>query len=289
MSRLKIFKISDEEIKRLYLSGKSLRDIAKIAQDTKGLTPLKKRLNKMGIDTSYSEKRKEMYGGKLSKAFKKYQLDETVFDIIDSDEKAYWLGWYMTDGYNNENKHSVSLRLQEKDTEILEKLKHFLKTDSPILKLKRKYKGKEVIYSELYISSIHLSKSLANLGVIQNKTHKKSIPNIDSKYIRAFIRGYFDGDGCISIVKNKNKKVESYNYQLNFTGNIEPLVFIKEYFEKQINLNDRKIHLNKNKSFTLLYSGRNVCTRILNFLYKDADLYLKRKHEKYIEYCISVE
>lgn len=54
----KLFKISDEEIKELYLNGKCLREIAKIAQDTKGLNALKKRLNDMGIDTSYTEQRK---------------------------------------------------------------------------------------------------------------------------------------------------------------------------------------------------------------------------------------
>jgi len=230
-----------------------------------------------------------MYSERISKSYKKYKLDDTVFDIIDSDEKAYWLGWYMTDGYNQETKHSVSLRIQKRDAEILEKLKNFLKTDAPILNIKRKDKGKEIICSELCICSVRFSKSLAKLGVIQNKTHKKSIPNIEEKYLKSFIRGFFDGDGCISITKRKRKKGIAYSYQLNFTSNIEPLLFIKEYFEKHLNLNDRKIHLRKNQSYTLLYSGRKVCTKILDFLYKDADLYLKRKHDKFVEYCISAE
>jgi len=55
---MKIFKISDEEIKELYLSGKTIREIAQVAQDTKGLNSLKKRLNSMGVDTSYTEQRK---------------------------------------------------------------------------------------------------------------------------------------------------------------------------------------------------------------------------------------
>lgn len=230
-----------------------------------------------------------MYSERVSKSYKKYKLDDTVFDTIDSDEKAYWLGWYMTDGYNHESKHQVALRIQERDTEILERLKIFLKTDAPILKIKRKCGEKEIISSELCITSIHFSRSLAKLGVIQNKTHKKSIPNIEEKYLKSYIRGYFDGDGCFSIGIKEGKRKTKISYQLNFTGNIEPLVFIKEYFEKHLILNDRKLHLRKNQSYMLLYSGRKVCAKILDFLYKGTDLYLKRKYDKYIEYCISVE
>ena len=107
--REKIFKISDEQIKKMYLSGKSLSDIAKIAQDTKGYMALKRKLNLLGVDTSRNMKR---YSYKLSKAFHKYTLDDTVFETIDTEEKAYWLGFLYADGYNNESKTCISLILQ---------------------------------------------------------------------------------------------------------------------------------------------------------------------------------
>ena len=53
----KVFKISDNQIKQMYLDGYSMKDIAKVAQDTKGLMALRKRLKDLGVDTTKNMKR----------------------------------------------------------------------------------------------------------------------------------------------------------------------------------------------------------------------------------------
>lgn len=273
MAQRKSFKISDEQIRQMYLEGNSLNDIAKVAQDTKGLMALRQKLIDLGVDTTKNMKR---YRSKMSKSCKKYKLKEDIFDCIDSDEKAYWLGWYMTDGYNHQSKCCVALRLQEGDKEILEKLKTFLETDAPIYTFKRG----EHKYVELNICSPHFSDSLAKLGVVQCKVHNKSIPNIDDKFIRSFLRGYFDGDGCVSIIPRKDRGVDSKTYQVTFTGNKEPIVFIENKLREELELNVRKINP-QHKSYSIHYSGKIICTKILNWLYKDATVYLQRKYNKY--------
>ena len=60
----KVFKISDNQIKQMYLDGYSMKDIAKVAQDTKGLMALRKRLKDLGDDTTKNMKR---YSLKMSK------------------------------------------------------------------------------------------------------------------------------------------------------------------------------------------------------------------------------
>ena len=97
---IKTFLISDQEMANMYLSGKTLREIAEVAESSKGLMSVRKRLQSLGVNTAYDGSK---YSLKLSKAFKKYELDETVFDIIDTEEKAYWLGFLMADGYNHES------------------------------------------------------------------------------------------------------------------------------------------------------------------------------------------
>lgn len=273
MAQRKSFKISDEQIRQMYLEGNSLNDIAKVAQDTKGLMALRQKLIDLGVDTTKNMKR---YRSKMSKACKKYKLKEDIFDCIDSDEKAYWLGWYMTDGYNHQSKCCVALRLQEEDKEILEKLKTFLETDAPIYTFKRG----ERKYVELNICSPHFSDSLAKLGVVQCKVHNKSIPNIDDKFIRSFLRGYFDGDGCVSIIPRKDRGADSKTYQVTFTGNKEPIAFIENKLREELGLNVRKINP-QHKSYNIHYSGKIICTKILNWLYKDATVYLQRKYNKY--------
>ena len=281
MAQKKVFKISDEQIKTMYLEGNSLNDIAKIAQDTKGLMALRQRLIDLGVDTTKDMKR---YKEKISKYSKKYKVKEDVFDCINSVEKAYWLGWYMTDGYNHQARNCVALRLQEKDREILEKLRTFLETDAPIYTFTRN-SGR---YVELNVCSSHISNSLASLGVVQHKVHNKRIPDMEYKYIRSFLRGYFDGDGCISITHRKDRGENSKTYQVTFTGNEEPMLFIEQVLRKELGISYRQLQPH-NKSYTLHYSGRNICTKILNWLYKDATVYLQRKFNKYKEYCISVE
>lgn len=285
MATKKVFKISDEEIVSLYLKGNSLSEIAKIAQDTKGLMALKKRLNDLGVSTKRTQERKLLYAERLSRAYKKYSLDETVFDCIDSKEKAYWLGWYMTDGHNNEVKHQVALRLQSSDEEILEKLKTFLKTTAPIYTYTRNSRA----CVELSVNSVHFSRALANLGVIQRKTHHKSVPNIDKKLLKSFILGYFDGDGCFSVTERNDRTETSLTYQLTFTGNVESLQEIERFIREQLDIKERAISKSRNQSYTLHYSGRKLCYKILNWLYEDEELYLKRKYDKYLKYRISAE
>ena len=53
----KIFKISDEQIKSMYLSGNSLNDIAKVAQDTKGVMALRNKLHELGVNTTKNMKK----------------------------------------------------------------------------------------------------------------------------------------------------------------------------------------------------------------------------------------
>ena len=55
--RKKVFKISDEQIKNMYLSGNSLQDIAEVAQDTKGLMALRNKLHELGVSTTKNMKR----------------------------------------------------------------------------------------------------------------------------------------------------------------------------------------------------------------------------------------
>lgn len=289
----KVFKISDEEIKKLYLDGNSLSDIAKVAQDTKGLMALRRRLQDMGIDTTKNMKK---YSEKLSKIKKQYDIDEYVFDVIDTEEKAYWLGFLFADGYNHESKNCIALRLQEEDNEILEKLKIFLKTNTPIYTFTRITRVNKLVkkYCELNIRSVYLSKQLAKLGCVQGKTYCLEFPDwLNPDLYSHFLRGYFDGDGCFS-VKDRLDRRKSYgksmNFQTTITGRFEFIKKCEEIISNNTGINIGKIQTFKNNyAVSLHYNGKNQTKKVLDFLYKNATIYLQRKYNKYKEYCISVE
>lgn len=285
----KVFKISDEQIKEMYLNGSSLNDIAKIAQNTKGLMALRNRLHKLGVSTTKNMKR---YSLKISKNCKNYTLNEHIFDIIDTQEKAYWLGFLMADGYNHESHCCVALRLQEEDREILEKFKTFLNSNNPIYTFTRKTPVGKIDrnYCELNICSPYFCRSLAKLGCIQAKTLTLKLPKLKDTLMQHFIRGYFDGDGCFSVIKrNDRKNLESKAYQFNIVGMLNPIQEIQDIICKNANVTKTPIRYRDSKAVTISWEGKNVCSKILNYLYKDATIYLKRKHDKYIKYCISAE
>lgn len=286
MGKKKIFKITDEEIKRMYLDGNSMSDIAKIAQDTKGLMALRQKLIDMGVDTTLNMKK---YQFKFSKAFKKYKFNENYFDIIDCEHKAYWFGFLMADGYNHESKTVVCLRLKYNDLEILEKMKMDLEYTGPIYEINRIVNGAQRKYCELNLCSVIFSRQLAELGCTQGKTYTIEFPNnIPEPLIHHFIRGYFDGDGCISITKRYDRKnPTSKMYQFNIVGRKEFIAIVKKHICKNTGVKNTTFNTTKNSyAQAIHWSGKNVVTKILNYLYKDATIYLKRKHDKYLELIV---
>lgn len=283
----KQFKISDEEIVELYLSGLSLKDIAKSAQDNIGLIALRKKLHTLGVDTSRSAVSKK-YGNKISKARHKYHLDEYIFENIDTEEKAYWLGFLMADGYNHESKTCVAIKIQAEDIETLEQLKSFLNYDGPIHFYTRETKVSHLTreYCELYICSPIFSKILAEKGCVQGKTYALQFPEyLPKSLINHFIRGYFDGDGCLSITKRKDRASSSLIYQFNMVGTKDFVEKVKSILVEELSLTNT-ITMCYSKAATIRWSGKNVVTKIMKYLYKNATVYMKRKHDKYL-YMVS--
>lgn len=264
---MKQFKISDNEIKEMYLSGSSLQEIARIAQDNKGLMSLRKRLHKMGVNTNVPQSR---YAYRLGK--RTYALNEELFDNIDSADKAYWLGFLFADGYNQENKNCISITLQCQDENHLKKFKQFLSSEIPIKHYT--YKGYEKVCFS--VSSYHMSRALSKLGCVKAKAHICKYPDIPQQFNRDFIRGYFDGDGCISHTEGKRA------WQLTFTGNLDLIVKIQEILESELGLNHLKLNTIKDKSsVSLHFSGRKMIGRILGYMYDDSNMFLNRKYDKY--------
>ena len=215
---------------------------------------------------------------------RKYNFNEHYFDSIDCQEKAYWLGFFAADGYNHRDKGCIEFRLHKQDREILERFRTCLGADNPIGLYKE-------TYCNLCLYSKHLCEKLAEYGLNQAKTYNLQLPTIERSLMRHFIRGYFDGDGCFSVIKRSDRKnPNSKIFQFNITGMEKPLLIIQQYLVDNVGV--VKNSLKKRKStvaVTLHYSGRNVCKKILDHLYKDSTVYLQRKYNKYKEYCISAE
>lgn len=140
----------------------------------------------------------------ISEATQKYAKNKHVFDCIDTEEKAYWLGFLYADG-NVSKTNRIRLSLAEQDYSTLEKFSNFIYSKNRIKHyVQRKYLHRQnLIYVD--VGSKYMSEKLTNLGCTPNKTFLLTFPDwIDKNLINHFIRGYFDGDGCLSIYIGKN-------------------------------------------------------------------------------------
>ena len=195
----------------------------------------------------------------------KYEIDEKAFENIDTREKAYWLGIMYTDGYickAQEYTNYVGLSISEKDIDLLEKFKVFLKYSGEIkhYKVSSGYKI-GTPYVRLRIGNNKLVADLEKWGVVEHKT--KIINGMpDIPYKMDFIRGVIDGDGSLY------KRLPN----IRICGNYDFLLSIAEYLQLPYRIRpDRSI-------WDLCYNTQE--SRYLEkVLYKDAPVYLNRKYE----------
>lgn len=209
-----------------------------------------------------------------------YQFNINYFDNINDEHKAYWLGFIYADGSHNLKRYSLSINLQKRDINILNKFYEDIECEKNVKLYKNKTNGK--YYANVLVQHEHLSKTLIKQGVPNNKSFKIVFPNnkiIPYDLKRHFLRGYFDGDGCISIPKiNKSKMSWS------MIGNYTFINGAKEFIEDNIDNYNMNIHkCNHSEVCSIGKGGRNVCVIFLDWLYKDATIYLQRKFDKYLE------
>lgn len=213
----------------------------------------------------------------LKEACIKNTCNDNFFEKIDFKDKAYFLGLMMTDGWIN--KKGIGIALKDTDSYILHKYKEVLKYTGKIGKYILK---NNTTMSYLILTSEKIKNDLAIYGVVQAKSHKTYFPEIPEEFHSHFIRGVFDGDGCIYIPKNKKSGIS-----FSIVGNVILLEKIQEILLK---IGFNKVILNKGSSKkenikTLKYGGSKNCKKFYDYIYKDCeDLFLTRKKEKFEKY-----
>lgn len=219
-----------------------------------------------------------------SESNQKYKINETYFDSIDNEHKAYWLGFIYADGFistvNKRNSFGISLSI--KDIDHLYKLKKDINSNHPIKKYIQSsgyIEGQE--YCKFIVNNKYLVSSLIKQGVVENKTNILNAPNIPESLIKHFIRGYMDGDGCISYSVNRDE------YSIKILGTENILDYIKNYIEKNNIAKINKYHKRKKEHVvsSLELGGNLQVLHFLNIIYDNATIALERKYQRYINLC----
>lgn len=221
-------------------------------------------------------------------------LDETFFDVIDSEVKAYWLGYLAADGTirvrdkkideNGKTKtrgNAIHLKLSITDEEHLKKFRDVICPNS-VLKYATSIvmtkKGNESISHNVILNlySNYLVSQIIDKGVGPRKTFTIGKPNIDEKYMRHYIRGLFDGDGSLSITDNKRITYVIATASENMAN------FLMELFDS-LGIMMRRYGIN------CVINRKEDTMKFYHYIYDDATIWLERKKDKTVDVLKRIE
>lgn len=208
--------------------------------------------------------------------------DEFFFDKIDTEEKAYWLGFIFADGYLTSNTNEVGIELAEKDFEHLVKFKKALQAEREVkLYYKNSTFGPQV-NARFSISSKHMHSILLGYYRSVKKTFEGFFPleAVPNELKRHFIRGFFDGNGSISLTRQEEGHL--LDFSISFNGKKETLQKIQNISGFSWNWSQRFPERNTD-NYQISIGKVQDSIAFLNYMYSDTVIFLDRKYERYLQ------
>jgi intein/homing endonuclease len=204
-----------------------------------------------------------------TKRLKSHTLNLSYFDKIDTPSKAYILGFIYADGCNTRS--GLQIGIQENDKEVLDFIKKELGISNELRYIKP-YKDTWKAKWELSVKSIDLSKSLTNVGCPPAKSLILEFPSfIPDDLMSHFIRGYFDGDGCLFV----NKK--GY-FSLSFISGSKAFIDgLSSYISQKTGVSFNRY---EGKAYSIFTGKQAAVKSILNYIYTDSEFSMERKYKK---------
>lgn len=219
------------------------------------------------------------------------------FSNIDTPSKAYILGFITADGSLTKGKNSKSyyltITLKRDDKSVLDFIKSEIQNEHRIYNIHRLSsfdKSKMIDHVRFTISHPQITKDLLNLGIVPKKslTMSNIISNIPYNLRNAFIIGYFDGDGSVSMLSSKGgrkyvkscdciKSYPSHNLSINIRGTKDFLNGICEHLDI-----DPKFIRQYDSIPTLTFANKKDVLKFFK-CYNDLDFFLERKYNVFLQ------
>ena len=206
----------------------------------------------------------------LHKDKNKMPLNDNYFQI-QSCNMAYILGILASDGTVKKDRNEIKLTLERTDRELLEKIHSELDMARPIRDYEDRKGHKS---SSLVISSKQIKNDIAMYGIIPEKTFNLVFPKkLEEKYYIDYIRGFFDGDGCIC---------QKHTGQVVFSLYCACPKFLQQvidYFYEKYSIAKKDIY--PHGSIYKVEYAKKATEQIYHILYTPNSLYMKRKKDKF--------
>lgn len=258
-----------EEITKLYQEGRTAKEISSLL-GFKYHQPVYNYFKKMGWERV----------GKTGKRV--YKVNKDFFKCINTEEKAYILGFICADGHIERDRLNITVSIKDKD--ILEKIRCAMHSNHSIKEVRRtnpykKTNRETLILVELMIGSVELVKPLFDMGLTTNKTYTLNgdiLKYIPKYLMRDFLRGYFDGDGNVLFGRRYNS---GYKYNVNICGNED---FLLKSFQTYFPSNNKLYKdLYSKQCYVWKISQRDKVKDFMYYLYYNSSISLQRKYNEF--------
>lgn len=268
---INIKKFSDEQIQQIvedYLNGKSMRQIEKDYN-----------VARQSVANYLEEKQIKTTKGNH---YRKYKHQYDFFENINTEEKAYWLGFMFADGYivdysKKYGEDKFGITLHSKDKKTLEQFKKSIKSTNPITDVSSN--GRQL--HRIIMSSQKTVNDLISHGCVKQKSLILKPPiGVPQELIHHFIRGYFDGDGSIFWNKSAFERHDTWNipsYSINITSTKEMI----EWLIDQIGFGNIQKEKRRTKTWYYIQDGNKKVKQFCDYIYKDATIFMERKYQLY--------
>lgn len=254
---------------------------------------------KYGINEKTLSRHLKARGVEIVKTGPSVNFNYRFFQNIDSEEKAYWLGFMYADGYVMAKTNGVGLGVALKDIDHLKKYNLALNYPKG-LKVSETHQfgskehankdGKTLYMVRTIITNKWLKEDLIACGCVPNKSLILTFPSEDifkeseqytkEQLILHFIRGYFDGDGTLGLYPHSRTN-PTLEESLLIVGTKDFLEGVQKYLGKGYLM--QKPNCNE-ATYRLGYSTSKAFNAAEK-LYKNATVYLDRKYNKYLDFC----
>lgn len=265
---------TDKEIEYLK-NNYQTKTYRELSQELKGRTKnaIDLKINRLGLSKS------------------KYTYNHDFFENIDTEEKAYWLGFIYADGcvhLQKNNSGEVAIKLYAGDNNHLKKFNKSLNGNIPVTYDEDicTFNNKPQYSCSIRCYSIKMANDLISHGCTPNKTFTITIPKLDKSLMNHFIRGFFDGDGCICTA-SKDRQTLGINFcsaSQQFLSELRCILYrngINSYITDEKGKNTYRLYI----------KGLKNVDNMWNYMFDNANIYLDRKYTKkeklYEEYQIA--
>lgn len=220
-----------------------------------------------------------------------YNCDHDFFSR-ENEETFYVAGFIAADGCVKDRKGKyggirpeMAIGLSKEDKPFLEQLRQLMKAETPVRDFlvknsKRNPEWNDTWKSDLVITSQKMCDDLRRFNIVPRKSLTYTFPEWMKTHPlkHHFIRGYNDGDGSFYTSLPPGKLTEQIYFSMRGTPAF--LKIVRDILEAECDLEERHKCIRISSGHGVLeYGGNGIISKIADYLYQDATIYLPRKRD----------